>query len=130
MSRRPEPHPAALQELLEATAFYDAEGLGLGDAFLDEVERGLRQITAFPESSPVLADPVRTKVLAAFPNSIMYSLVDGQAVVLAFAHRARRPFYRRDGRWPEVGQKHIEQTGRQAMLWATGREAGSSCATR
>lgn len=30
----------------------------------------------------------------------------------------------------DTPNKHIEQAGRQGMLWATGREAGSSCATR
>jgi len=92
-------HRVAQRELDEATEYYDSEGPGLGFAFLDEVERALRQISAFPESSPVALGPVRRKVISAFPCSVTYSLIDEVIVVLAFAHYSRQPFYWR-GREP------------------------------
>jgi plasmid stabilization system protein ParE len=52
MSRQVCFHPAAQRELDEAAEFYDAEGIGLGAAFLDEAEHALKQIRDFPESSP------------------------------------------------------------------------------
>lgn len=91
-------HPAALRELREAAAYYEAESHGLGSAFVGEVERSLQQILAFPEASPRLAGPARTKVLAAFPYSPHYSILDGDILVLALAHHRRRPFYWRDRR--------------------------------
>ena len=80
--------PAAQRELNEAADFYDAEDLGLGGGFLDAIERALRQIQASPESSPISLAPVRTKVLSAFPFSIIYWMTDGVVIVLAVAHHA------------------------------------------
>jgi toxin ParE1/3/4 len=94
MSRSLRLHPAAQRELVEAAAYYDAESPGLGDAFLAQVEHALRQIVAFPESSPLSRGPVRVRVLPAFPYSVHYSLLGDDAVlVLALAHHSRRPFY-------------------------------------
>jgi hypothetical protein len=55
-----------------------------------------RQIQAFPESSPISFAPVRTKVLSAFPPSVIYWVTDEVSIVLAVAHRRRRPGYWRD----------------------------------
>ena len=86
-------HRVAQRELDEATEYYDSEGPGRGSAFLDEVERALRQTSAFPESPLVALGPVRRKVISAFPYSVTYSLIDEVIVVLAFAHDRRQPFY-------------------------------------
>jgi toxin ParE1/3/4 len=83
--------PAAQRELTEAADFYDAEDPGLGGAFLDAIERAVRQIQAFPESSPIALDPARSKVLSAFPYSVIYWVTDDVIVVLAVAHHRRRP---------------------------------------
>jgi plasmid stabilization system protein ParE len=89
-------HPAAQRELDEAAAYYDAEGPGLGAAFIDEVEHALRQIRTFPEAALPARGPVRRKVLSAFPYSVAHSVIDGVVIVLALAHHRRRPFYWRD----------------------------------
>ena len=88
--------PAAQRELNEAADFYDAEDPGLGGAFLDAIERALKQIQAFPESSPITLAPVRTRVLSAFPFSVVYWVTDEVIIVLALAHHRRRPEYWRD----------------------------------
>jgi toxin ParE1/3/4 len=86
--------PAAQRELNEAADFYDAEDPGLGGAFLDAAERAFEQIQAFPESSPISLAPVRTKVLSAFPFSVIYWVTDDEVIiVLALAHHRRRPEY-------------------------------------
>jgi len=86
--------PAARRELNEAADFYDAEDPGLGGAFLDAAERAFEQIQAFPESSPISLGPVRTKVLSAFPFSIIYWVTDDEVIiVLALAHHRRRSEY-------------------------------------
>ena len=86
--------PAARRELSEAADFYDAEDPGLGLAFLDAAERAFEQIQAFPESSPISLAPVRTKVLSAFPFSVIYWVTDDEVIiVLALAHHRRRPEY-------------------------------------
>ena len=85
--------PAAQRELNEAADFYDAEDPGLGGAFLDAIERAIKQIQAFPESPPISLAPVRTKVLSAFPFSVIYWVTDEVIIVLAVAHHRRRPGY-------------------------------------
>ncbi len=96
MSRVLRLHPAALRELNEGATYYDGEELGLGSAFIDEVERALQQILQFPEACPLTLGPVRKKVVSAFPYSVMYSVLDERVIVLAVAHQHRRPFYWRD----------------------------------
>ena len=93
MSRPVRFHPAALRELIEAAEFYDSEVPGLGGAFIDQAERALRQLSAFPESSSVVFAPVRTKIVPAFPYSLMYSLTGEAVLILAVAHQRRRPMY-------------------------------------
>ena len=90
--------PVAQRELTEAADFYDTEDLGLGGAFLDAIERALKHIQAFPESSPISLAPVRTQVLSAFPFSVIYWVTDEIIIVLAVAHHRRRPEHWR-GRW-------------------------------
>lgn len=85
--------PAAQREFNEAAGFYDAEDLGLGGAFLDAVERALKQIGTFPESSPIALAPLRAKVVPAFPFSIIYWVTDDAVLVLAVAHHRPRPGY-------------------------------------
>jgi len=85
--------PAAQRELNEAAEFYDAEHPGLGEAFLDAIERAFKQSQAFPESSPVSLGSLRSKVVSAFPFSVIYWVTDDAIVVLAVAHHRRRPGY-------------------------------------
>ncbi|MCZ7663786.1 MAG: type II toxin-antitoxin system RelE/ParE family toxin [Thermoleophilia bacterium] len=96
MNRRIRLHPAALQELQEAAAFYDLEGPGLGGAFLDDFERAGEQILLLPESSPIARKHARRKFMARFPYAVVYSLIDEDVFVLAVAHSRRRPFYWQD----------------------------------
>ena len=89
-------HPAAQQELHETAAFYDLEGPGLGTAFLDDFERTAGHVRDLPDSAPVVRGLVHKKLMARFPHSVVYSLVDDEIVVLAVAHNRRRPFYWED----------------------------------
>lgn len=86
-------HEAAADELAEAAAFYEAEGPGLGRAFLAEVDSALQILTRFPEASPLLRGRVRRKVLPRFPYALLYSLQADQLRILAVAHEKRRPFF-------------------------------------
>ncbi len=52
-------HPAALDELVEAAGFYEAQAAGLGLDFLQEVERILRLLEDNPEIAPVFDAPYR-----------------------------------------------------------------------
>ena len=91
-------HAMAEQELNDAASYYNALRPGLGQAFLDEVERAVTQILAYPEAAPLVNRIVRKKLVRRFPYSVMYSIRLEGIRVLAIAHQKRRPFYWRSRR--------------------------------
>jgi toxin ParE1/3/4 len=86
-------HPTAQDELDQAADFYDLESPGLGSTFLNAVERALQQVRDHPESAPIILGSNRKKVVARFPFSVVYFVLEGTVVVLALAHQRRRPYY-------------------------------------
>jgi toxin ParE1/3/4 len=93
MSRLLVIHEAAEAEINEAADFYDSRSPGLGTAFIDEIERGIRSISEFPEATPLIRGRVRKKIVARFPYSLIYSVRPDVIRILAVAHHKRRPFY-------------------------------------
>ncbi len=86
-------HGAARRELRRAVEYYDRRVPGLGDEFVEEVERAVEEIASFPESgSPYLAD-TRRVVVRRFPYSVVYRVRPEEIVILAVAHQRRRPGY-------------------------------------
>ena len=98
MSRRVSFHVMAEQELHEAASYYDVVRAGFGQVFVNEVERAVAQILAYPEAAPRVNRTVRKKLLRRFPYSIMYSASTEGIRVLAIANQKRRPFYWRGRR--------------------------------
>lgn len=86
-------HPMAEIEMNEASEFYDTREMGLGAAFIDEVERVVNSIRQNPESAPLILKTVRSKILWRFPYSLMYSIKPDAIRILAIASQKRRPFY-------------------------------------
>lgn len=82
---------AAELDLAEAKAYYDAQGLGLGDRFLDEVEAALARITAFPEAWRQLSENTRRCRLHRFPYGLIYCTKSGSLVIVAVAHLHSEP---------------------------------------
>lgn len=93
MARALNLHPDALREIREARDFYNLERAGLGDEFVDEIERVMALIVANPESSPVVLKGIRKRVVSRFRYSVIYSARDGDVYVSALACHSRRPFY-------------------------------------
>jgi plasmid stabilization system protein ParE len=86
--------PLAKQELLGEARYYDAEVRGLGDAFLDEVEKTLNLIKEYPEASPLYDKTgARRRLMSRFPIAIVYVVESDTAYVIAVAHAKRRPGY-------------------------------------
>jgi toxin ParE1/3/4 len=108
MSRSLRLHDAADIELNEAADFCDLENPGLGDVFLDNLERAFARIREFPDAALAVAPGVRKLVLAKFPFFLIYSVRVDVIRVLAVAHQksgrttgaagARRP----DGGFPTI----------------------------
>ncbi|HLC30562.1 MAG TPA: type II toxin-antitoxin system RelE/ParE family toxin [Dehalococcoidia bacterium] len=83
----------AQQELDDAVAWYNKEGPGLGQDFLDELDRAVRRAVAFPFSCPEIDPGVRRCLLARFPYGLIYSIDQETIVVVAVAHLHREPRY-------------------------------------
>ena len=91
-------HPLADAELTDATAFYEAATPGLGEDFLQEVERLLALLDVYPDVGQERADGVHTLAARRFPFTLIYELSGGQPIVLAVAHQRRKPRYWADRR--------------------------------
>ena len=86
-------HRMAERELNEAASYYDAERVGLGAAFLDEIQRCIQSIVEHPEAAPVMIGSVRRRLSRRFPYAVVYSIRPGGLRVLAVMHAKRRPMY-------------------------------------
>jgi plasmid stabilization system protein ParE len=83
-------------ELDDAIRWYAAQAPGLGDAFLIEVLASVDRIVRFPEAWHPMGEGVRRCRLNRFPYGLIYSVENGDILVLAVAHLHRRPDYWRD----------------------------------
>ena len=85
--------PAAREDLNKAAAFYEASVPGLGDAFLDDVERAIENIRKSPRIGAPIGRTFRRAVLRRFPFTVVYAERDAEIVIVAIAHDRRRPGY-------------------------------------
>ena len=83
----------AQQELDDAVAWYNEQAAGLGQEFLDELDRVVRRAVTFPMSCPEIEPGVRRCLLARFPYGLIYGVDRKTLVVVAVAHLHRKPRY-------------------------------------
>jgi hypothetical protein len=83
-------------ELDQAIRWYGAQAPGLDNAFLIEVPPAAVRIARFPEAWHPLAEGIRRCRLSRFPYGLIYTIGNGDILVLAVAHLHRRPDYWRD----------------------------------
>lgn len=88
-------HPEAAAELDAAIRWYAERDAELGEFLLAEVRLALEKIAALPTAWPVSSydDRVQYFALSRFPYRVLFSLDPEGLVVVAFAHRRRRPGY-------------------------------------
>jgi len=84
---------AARRELDAAADFYDQRYGGLGDAFLDEVQRFLSLLVANPRIGRRVRANRRSVVFKRFPYRLVYALDDVGILIIAVAHQSQRPGY-------------------------------------
>lgn len=83
----------ARQEVDEAYLWFEERNSGKGLEFLDELDRVVRLVIAFPLASPEVEPGIRQCVFARFPYVMLYGVDVDTIVVLAVAHARRRPKY-------------------------------------
>lgn len=84
--------PAQL-EIDDAFVWYESQSFGLGVRFLDDFDRSIRRIGAFPLSCEEIESGLRRCLLSRFPYGIIYGIDGGAIVILAVAHLHREPRY-------------------------------------
>jgi plasmid stabilization system protein ParE len=85
--------PAAREELDAATSYLEDRIQGLGEEFLEDVERTGTLLRQFPQIGRRLDAMHRAIPLQRFSFNLVYRVVDGQSVIVAVAHKRRRPGY-------------------------------------
>lgn len=83
----------AQQEVDEAVAWFGARAEGKGIDFLDELDRVVRLVKAFPFASPQIEPEIRRCLFARFPYSLVYGVDADVIVIIAVAHTHRVPHY-------------------------------------
>ena len=56
-----------------------------------EVQKAVNQLLEFPESTSLIRGDVRGRIVARFPYTLMYRILDEVVVILAVAHHRQRP---------------------------------------
>jgi plasmid stabilization system protein ParE len=73
--------------------WYDQQADGLGKEFLDELDRVIRRIVAYPRSAMEIEPGLRRGLLARFPYGLIYGKDGDTVVIVAVAHLHREPRY-------------------------------------
>ena len=89
-------HPAADEELLEATDWYLARSATAAAGFVREIEHALARIGEAPERYPLTRLGRRRFVLLNYPYDLVYRIMGSDVEIIAVAHHARKPSYWRD----------------------------------
>jgi hypothetical protein len=83
----------ALAELEHAADDYDEARTGLGARFLLAVEKAIDSIHAAPHRWPRVDDRHHRVLVHRFPFAVFYRFDDAEVIIVAVAHRRRRPGY-------------------------------------
>jgi plasmid stabilization system protein ParE len=81
----------AQKELNDAVDWYNEQSTALGNEFLDELDRSLRRIAAYPQSCTEIEPELRRCLIARFPYGLIYGLEEDKIIIVAVAHLHRLP---------------------------------------
>jgi len=83
--------PPAAQELRDAARYYESQVPGLGHNFIAEVRAVIRRILDHPQAWQLLGEEIRRCRTHRFPYGIIYSIEQGEVLVVSVMHLHRRP---------------------------------------
>jgi plasmid stabilization system protein ParE len=82
------------EELHAAARFYEERRAGLGDEFMEEVQRATERIASVPQSFPPYGGSgLRKCILRRFPYTVFFFEQEERVWIAAVAHQKRRPGY-------------------------------------
>lgn len=83
----------AQQEIDEAYLWFEERSAGKGVEFLDEIDRAVRLVLAYPFVGAEIEPGIRRCLVARFPYALLNGLEGNTVVVVAVSHSHRRPEY-------------------------------------
>ena len=83
----------AEDEMTEAALFYESRSDGLGNDFLDDVQRAIDRSSEYPYFGEPVDPGLRRTLLHRFPFSLIYAVEREGIVIIALAHHGRAPGY-------------------------------------
>jgi len=86
----------ARQEFDEAFVYYESTRTGLGEEFREEVRRQILKIKEHPDAWMLVSPGIRKCLGKRFPYDVIYQKTDTGILILALAHKHRRPLYWRE----------------------------------
>ena len=87
-------HPDAKNELKSSARYYENLQHGLGQHFLDEIQKTILLILEYPKAWPVLSKRTRRCLVNKFPFCIIYQKIDDNIIrIISVKHINREPGY-------------------------------------
>jgi len=86
-------HSEARKELFEAAEYYEEQVVGLGEGFIDEIEKVLEVIEQQPSSGTKITNTERRFLASRFPYGIIYSVDKDHITIFAVMNLRRKPGY-------------------------------------
>ena len=86
----------ARQEFDEAYVYYESRKTGLGEEFRRALKEQVQKIAAHPDAWMLVRPGIRKCRGSRFPHDIIYQKGGEAILILALAHRKRRPLYWQD----------------------------------
>lgn len=83
--------PKASEELEAAASYYDNHQPGLGRQLIAEARKARQRISALPSAAPEVRPGIRRRSIRRFPYQIIYRVSDDHVLIIAVAHKRRRP---------------------------------------
>ena len=84
--------PPAEEEMTEASFYYQTASSGLGQEFLDDLQRTIDALCERPKLGRLVGRGLRQVPFRRFPFLLIYA-EEEEIVVVAVAHQKRRPGY-------------------------------------
>ena len=86
-------HPKASAELEATASYYEGKRSGLGALFSSEARKAQNRIAELPAAARQVRDSIRRRSIHGFPYFLYYSVEEVEIIVIAVAHKRRRPEY-------------------------------------
>ncbi|MDZ7773181.1 MAG: type II toxin-antitoxin system RelE/ParE family toxin [Balneolaceae bacterium] len=86
-------HSEARKEFFKAADYYEEQVVGLGDAFINEVEKVFDVIEQHPSSGTKITPSERRFLVSRFPYGVIYSVEDDLIKIFAIMDLRQKPGY-------------------------------------